>query len=117
VFNNELYFGATDGVFGTELRKINMATLDADYVNYSEVISLQLYPNPVNSMFSLNTSNSIQVETVILYDIQGKQLLNFSDNSISSNSFNIENIPSGIYIVKIKTGQSTISKKVIKSSN
>ncbi|MBF0596057.1 T9SS type A sorting domain-containing protein [Faecalibacter rhinopitheci] len=58
--------------------------------------STLIYPNPVNNIFKIDRIEGIV--GVALYNIQGQRL---KDLSVSS-SYNISDLPAGLYILKIK---------------
>ncbi|MFH4963362.1 alpha-amylase family glycosyl hydrolase [Gaetbulibacter sp. M235] len=69
-----------------------------------------LYPNPTTSSFQINKP----VDTVSIYDITGKLILKFKGGFQKYHEFNISSISQGIYIVNIKTNNSTsVSKRLI----
>jgi hypothetical protein len=80
----------------------NLSITDVDIIN------LKLYPNPTSNFINITSSETInQVE---LYSILGKKVLEVNHtNSIDNSTLN-----SGIYFVKIHSGDRTISKKIIK---
>jgi hypothetical protein len=69
---------------------------------------ISIYPNPVKNSFALNqTVNSIEI-----YTITGQLVANY--NSISANQeINVENLGTGIYLVKIKDIQNVYQTKKI----
>ena len=69
-------------------------TLSNDVFDLSD--SVVLYPNPSNDYFSINTNTS----KVQVYAISG-QLVKSFDNQSSGYQFNISDLKSGIYMVKI----------------
>mgnify|MGYP001559902135 CR=1 FL=1 len=78
---------------------------------------INISPNPTNDIlridYKLNTKQSIQIELV---DIMGNLI--FSEHvpeTISySKTFNFIGLSTGIYLLKLKSIQNTIIKKVIK---
>jgi hypothetical protein len=70
---------------------------------------ISIYPNPVKNTFSISGSDTI--EEVAVFDLLGKQTLNLKN---VSQNINIEFLPKGFYIVKVKTAVTTKSLKIIK---
>jgi hypothetical protein len=69
-----------------------------------------LYPNPVTESFNINGFKDIA--SLKLFDINGKVILNkqiTSNETISAN-----NLPKGVYIVKLITAEGIVEKKLIK---
>ncbi len=71
---------------------------------------LNLYPNPTNSLFSVNRNTT----NVDVYDITGKTIKSFKGNFDKNSTFDISDLNTGIYIVKVANseGQSLTSKLV-----
>ena len=69
--------------------------------------SLQLYPNPTSSSFSL----SKEIQEVSVFDITGKQVKKFTKNGIKKNAYFITNLKTGIYFVIIKENSNKITTK------
>lgn len=81
---------------------------ETDVVNSSaDAIGLSVYPNPVNNQLFIET-NSV-INQVSLYNITGK-LVYTSVNQL--NSVNMENLESGLYILKVETENGTTSRKI-----
>lgn len=73
--------------------------------------SIYLYPNPVEEELSIGSS--FQMKNIILYNISGQKLLE-NETSSHSETINLQNYPSGTYILKIETEAGEVSKKFIK---
>ena len=72
--------------------------------------SVKLYPNPVINQFKIEVLNDVAINTVEVFDISGKQILEFK----ASEGYNINELTSGVYFIKVKTNQGTINKKIVK---
>ena len=64
--------------------------------------AVTLYPNPTNGEVSIVGTNN-QVVEILVMDMNGRQMATFTNTS----HFNISNLPSGIYIVCMRTRSST----------
>ena len=84
----------------------NPATLSIEDVSL-EKKSLQLYPNPTSSSFSL----SKEIQEVSVFDITGKQVKKFTKNGIKKNAYFVTNLNTGIYFVRIKENSNKITTK------
>ncbi len=74
-------------------------------------MGINLYPNPVTNLLTIEISNDIQLEKVSLFDIMGKQI-RIEENSTT---ISFEYLPSGIYLIKLQdTDGNSITKKIIK---
>ena len=84
----------------------------------SPVTLLSVFPNPTSGEliadFTLEESADVRFE---LYDMVGSRTILASEENFASgphrNEMNVEQVPSGIYQLAIKTNKSVISRKVI----
>jgi len=72
--------------------------------------SINLYPNPTNNQFKVVVTNGTSIKTIKLISISGKSLKSFD----ASESYNISDLASGIYFIKIKTNKGEINKRIVK---
>ncbi|MEP6645671.1 MAG: YCF48-related protein [Saprospiraceae bacterium] len=78
---------------------------------YSDRITV--YPNPASTFISINYSNGKslpQGSKISLIDMEGKVVMRVISGS---NSININGVPSGVYSVRIQTGNEILLKKVV----
>lgn len=86
----------------------------------SESLILSVSPNPASDYiminYALNTNSLVEVN---ITNIQGKKIKNLvsenQSNGVYQNDFNISDIPSGMYLLVIKTKNYTSIKKIIKN--
>ncbi len=71
---------------------------------------LNFYPNPVNNGKIYISSKSSQDKEVTVYDVLGKPIF---QAIISNKELNISSISSGVYIIKIREGEATATRKLI----
>ena len=71
-------------------------------------VNVLLFPNPVGNELCIVSESELQEVSVI--SLTGKTILNSRENIIR-----MENIPSGIYIVKISTSEGIAVKKIMKN--
>lgn len=69
--------------------------------------ALILYPNPTTGIVNIKMNEAIKNVTV--YNQVGKSVANHT-----TNSFSIDQLPAGIYYVKVESSQSQITQKIIK---
>lgn len=91
--------------------EIDDVSLVAGTLAVSEVNSkkISVYPNPITADFKIDlpaTAKNIKVEVV---DLTGKKVASF----YKADSYNISNLPKGVYILKVK-GDSEFTQKIIK---
>ena len=77
-------------------------------VDSNELVdNISVYPNPASDVLNIKTTHTI--ESISLYDILGKTVLQeTTDNQIDVSSFQ-----SGIYMVKIETDKGTHIRKIV----
>lgn len=73
--------------------------------------SVKLHPNPVNNNLTVDLKSNIDTN-IEIFDILGKQVIKASINKTST--LNLQELNTGIYIIKITQGNSTITKKLVK---
>jgi serine protease AprX len=73
-----------------------------------------VYPNPANDVLNYSNPNNIEISTISISDITGKQVMNF-DSISNSNAINVSNLQSGVYFVNFVTDKNSVVKKFIKN--
>lgn len=92
-------------------------TLEGSTVSISELgshvnPSISIYPNPSTSLLHLKGED---IESVRVYDITGKLLINKAlSRPVDTLELNISQQSSGTYIVEVRTSKGLLSKKIIK---
>jgi hypothetical protein len=81
--------------------------------NKSFAIDFKVYPNPVHDYITIKISGELQRSTVDILSIQGKVVKSFSLNN-NQNHLDVRNLSSGVYLVRIQTGESYSIKKIVK---
>ena len=71
---------------------------------------LTIYPNPVNSGKIFITTKSSLDKKVEIFNVLGKKVL---ETVITSKEVNVSNLTAGVYIIKIKEGDATATRKLI----
>ena len=76
-----------------------------------EINKIKMYPNPVTEEFLyIQSQEDLKVE---IFDILGKRVMT-SDIKENFNSINIRGLNNGVYLVKIKSSDGVLTKKLIK---
>ena len=73
--------------------------------------SVKFHPNPVKRDLTVELKSNVETE-IEIFDILGKRV--FKNTINKTNTLNLQALKTGIYIVKITQGNSTITKKLIK---
>ncbi|WP_375237929.1 endonuclease [Aurantibacter sp.] len=73
--------------------------------------SVSIYPNPVtNNVINISSNKNLDV---IIYNVLGQNILS-TKTTPNANTINLENLNSGVYIVKLKSDTGTTTKQLIK---
>ena len=71
---------------------------------------LGFYPNPVSNGKIYITSKTTANKEITIFDVLGKKVL---QTSLSARELNISSISPGVYIIKIKEGDASATRKLI----
>ncbi len=61
--------------------------------------NLIMFPNPANSNVTISTDT--QISSIAVYTLSGQEVLNMEVNGLNTAELNIENLNSGVYLVKV----------------
>ena len=96
-----------------ELVACNFDNLSTDTPDINSPMKIYLFPNPVNSRFTLETTKEIVNNQVSIYNILG-QKVEFKTNWINNHKLSIDltgNVP-GVYFVRFEAGNKFYSSKI-----
>ncbi len=99
----------------TSVNVVKMINVEND-VNVKEynAINCNIYPNPVNDILYIETES--EIEEVMVYDVYGRvQNIRISETQNLRNSIDVSNLNTGIYFVKINTGNRNTVRRFIKN--
>ncbi|MGY0427032.1 MAG: T9SS type A sorting domain-containing protein, partial [Polaribacter sp.] len=106
------------GTFGRGIfmGKIDAASLSVD--TFSKGTGFSIYPNPSKGKFQILTNNAIDngATTVTIFDVKGtliKQQSFNNTNELKQFKFDLSTNTSGTYLVKLKSGQKTLTEKLL----
>lgn len=72
-------------------------------------LSVRVYPNPTSGVLYLESD--MRLESFELYALTGAQV---SKGALHENRISLENLPAGVYILKVHDGKKVFTQKVIK---
>ncbi len=73
-------------------------------------VVVNVYPNPVKEVLTVQVKRK---GTVVLYDLQGRQLLQAAiENGLAKLS--MQELPAGVYLLKVTTTEGVVTKRIIK---
>lgn len=70
--------------------------------------NVSLYPNPANDEVNLVYGADANVKTIAVYNLIGRVMTVYKPMNNNSARLNIENIPAGIYFVRLMDGQGNV---------
>lgn len=107
LYNNELYMSVSlNPIIGTELYAyMDPALANATFETTQSAI--KIYPNPANDHFEISADGI--VDSVEVYSIQGQLLKTYT----AQNYYDVKEFTSGVYLLKVKTAQTVVSKTLI----
>lgn len=78
--------------------------------NETTIEQLSIYPNPATGQKVYITTKTNQNKKIEVYNVLGKPVLS---TNLSGNELNISSLESGIYILKIKEGKNSATRKLV----
>jgi uncharacterized repeat protein (TIGR03803 family) len=72
---------------------------------------ISIYPNPVQGLIYIDKNLDVKINKLSIYNIVGGLVKQFKP---SQTELQINELPTGVYLLKIETNQGNISKKIIK---
>lgn len=111
-------FTPTDAVnYNTVLKSVFINVLKSTGIDDLDAFELSVYPNPATNQISIkdlneiNGSDDLQIEII---DLSGKTYLIVESIKTDVNPIDLQTLPSGMYILKIRTNNRVKSLKFIK---
>lgn len=89
---------------------VSNCTLSVPEINFENAITV--YPNPSNNQ-TISIESSIELDEIQLISINGQLLQVIQKENITANQLQINSIPSGFYLLKVKSSNQYITKKII----
>lgn len=71
---------------------------------------IKVYPNPSKEFLTLDVSNNLRLDRIVLVNSTGAAVKSFN---YTKRQFNITELASGIYFLRLFTSQGVLSKKVV----
>jgi len=113
VVQDVLYFSATLETTGYELYKLGAETLSVDEERQIDVLQVSAFPNPTTDVLHLNIQDH-EIKKVLVYNILGNLVLEVNSESSSIDQINLQQLSSGLYLVKMMTNSNSSTKKIFK---
>lgn len=107
--NASIYFDYNPPIITNTVFTEVIETLNIDDFSFDN--GLAIYPNPTNDYFKVEKSSNVNIESIRIYNISGKLVKEFTE----SERYNVSDLNSGFYFLRIKTNKSQTIKKLVKS--
>jgi len=81
------------------------------FLNSNEFLAenISIFPNPANDIVNLEIPSNIELTSAKLYDLTGKD----TGLIINSDTINVSNLSSDVYLLRVETTKGSISKKLV----
>ena len=74
---------------------------------------ITFYPNPTKDYLEVSNPKRLDINLTI-YNILGNKVLQLEDNALINQTLNLTSLNSGVYLVEIRAGGKSITKRLIK---
>lgn len=85
------------------------ASLSSATLNYA---TINVYPNPTNDS-KITIESTSAIDTIELVNVNGQLILNVKNPAFNNNSYTLDNLPKGFYLLRLGYENQSIVKKVI----
>jgi len=103
--------GVPENVTGNFVLNIQDTTTLSLNESQSSINQIQLYPNPAKDKITITAETVL--DAVSIYEMSGKRILQKENMTTNTETLQLENMSSGLYLVQIKTANTTIIKKLL----
>jgi hypothetical protein len=113
---NGIYFVEVANEHGCKIKSDSISITDVWIVDISEEnSSIVVYPNPTNGKLTID-NGKLTIESIEIFDVIGSNVYLSICSPFHSSIITIDifHIPTGVYLLKIKTQYDIIIQKVIK---
>ncbi|MGL2963180.1 S8 family serine peptidase [Flavobacterium sp. RSB2_4_14] len=87
--------------------------LSLNTTNYSLENGIFVYPNPTSDFLNYTIKNNIEISSINIHDISGKEVFRAS-NVVGTAPINVASLSSGVYFVTFTSENNSVTKKFIK---
>lgn len=85
-----------------------LSTSDFELVN-----ALNIFPNPTNDILNIHVLNSVNIENIEIFSLQGRLIKN---EKLLNKSLNINDLASGMYLLKVTTDKGVVTEKLSRNN-
>ncbi|MDB4237119.1 T9SS type A sorting domain-containing protein, partial [Flavobacteriaceae bacterium] len=81
-------------------------------INFEDLKNtIRVFPNPTSNIVNIETNGSFEIKEMVLYNVLGERILLKTTDKL----IDLTNLNTGIYLLRIKTSNETITKKIVKN--
>ncbi|MFH1005402.1 MAG: T9SS type A sorting domain-containing protein [Bacteroidota bacterium] len=92
----------------TECKKTNIENL----TNSDTIDIIKVYPNPASEKIII-TANNDNINAIEIYNEKGENVFQSANQQTDQFTINLRSLPTGIYLLKIKTEKKQFIQKII----
>lgn len=82
--------------------------------NISLLENISVYPNPTAiNRITITIPNQLNINSIILYSVIGSKIYDVKNPILKNNKIRIDDLKSGVYLLRINSDHSSITKKII----
>src|SRR5690606_9517116 len=74
---------------------------------------INIYPNPFSEIISFNNPENLKINSVFIYNLQGKMV--WQSNQSLNSSIDLSSLSKGFYFIQIQTESGIYNQKVLKN--
>ena len=102
------FTGGIQGVYSFARQQ----SLPTDSFEFNEI---ELYPNPNNGTFNVQFTPSSDKINLVVFDLRGRVIFDkqYQNNGLFDEAIQLDNVESGVYLVKIQDGSRSLTKKIV----
>ncbi len=98
------------GIENNYIQNITISQLNTEIPANNDA-NLLIYPNPTNATLNIQLGNDLTINSLKIYDIFGKLIIEETQNF---NQINVENFTTGVYIIEVVSDEKIYKNKFIK---
>lgn len=118
VQGNEVFVGTgvdlPDFNFSNAFYRRNFSGSAGVSVNTNPISDITLYPLPVTQTLHLDVPNGLQIQSIHLYDLHGREVKSFEPDT---DHLDLSGIQPGHFIIRIQTNSGDLRRVLVKSPN
>ena len=105
-----IYFDFNAPIITNEATTTVVSTLSTD--EFESGLGLTIYPNPASELLNIAGLESLEIQSLEVYNLQGQLILTQQENTTS---IDVSVLRSGMYFIKIISPEGTVFKRFLKN--